>query len=225
MQSLREGHGDATCKLNKSKVDGKIIIVSKARFPDPESRRVLVDDKVGNKSRSYDSGNNVRNEVRVQSVLDSSSPLGSSLWGITFSAEPRKRPEQSHAFSRENVSGYEHENVLTINNVALVNNTKYGVLRPFKYFNYLLEEDGFTELVISNIQHSIKGNRRVGVLKPLKNSKQAIKEWIVKQKALMFFITYDLQNCGQKPPPTAPESCKESFFGPSEECKESAEGV
>ncbi|KAK8675888.1 hypothetical protein V6N13_033950 [Hibiscus sabdariffa] len=116
MQSLREGHGDATCKLNKSKVDGKIIIVSKARFPDPESRRVLVDDKVGNKSRSYDSGNNVRNEVRVQSVLDSSSPLGSSLWGITFSAEPRKRPEQSHAFSRENVSGYEHENVLTINN-------------------------------------------------------------------------------------------------------------
>ncbi|KAK8985756.1 hypothetical protein V6N11_021609 [Hibiscus sabdariffa] len=50
--------------------------------------------------------------------------------------------------------------------------------RPFKFFNYHLEEVGFEDMVISKIPKATGGKEKVGILKELKDSKNAIKEWV-----------------------------------------------
>ncbi|KAK9015789.1 hypothetical protein V6N11_006883 [Hibiscus sabdariffa] len=66
--------------------------------------------------------------------------------------------------------------------IALVNNVLCIGPRPFKIFNHLLVGDGFEEMVSSKIQSFKSRNRRMGVMKLLKDSKNAIKEWSAKKK-------------------------------------------
>ncbi|KAE8711176.1 hypothetical protein F3Y22_tig00110303pilonHSYRG00456 [Hibiscus syriacus] len=53
--------------------------------------------------------------------------------------------------------------------------------KPFKLFNYLMDEDGFEELVNSTAQDSKRKKNRVGILAILKSTKLAIKTWAGKR--------------------------------------------
>ncbi|KAL4279853.1 hypothetical protein GQ457_03G000940 [Hibiscus cannabinus] len=49
--------------------------------------------------------------------------------------------------------------------------------RPFKFFSYSLEEEGFVDMVVSNLQNLQNKRKRVGILGLLRESKNAIKQW------------------------------------------------
>ncbi|KAE8686216.1 hypothetical protein F3Y22_tig00111071pilonHSYRG00012 [Hibiscus syriacus] len=62
------------------------------------------------------------------------------------------------------------------NAIALVNEGCNWGPKPFKFFNYMIEEDGFSEMIIDNFK-KLESKRRVGVMKLLKGSKTTIKTW------------------------------------------------
>ncbi|KAK9007354.1 hypothetical protein V6N11_051182 [Hibiscus sabdariffa] len=63
------------------------------------------------------------------------------------------------------------------NAISFINDSCLWGPRPFKFFNYLLNEVGFEDMVISNLQNVSGGRRKMGALKVLKSAKAAIKEW------------------------------------------------
>ncbi|KAL4383394.1 hypothetical protein GQ457_15G018290 [Hibiscus cannabinus] len=62
--------------------------------------------------------------------------------------------------------------------ISLINNVCNWGPRPFKFFNYHLEEAGFEDMVISSILKVSGRQGNVGVMKVLRNAKAAIKEWV-----------------------------------------------
>ncbi|KAK8586735.1 hypothetical protein V6N12_021264 [Hibiscus sabdariffa] len=70
-----------------------------------------------------------------------------------------------------------HKSISDHNAIALKNEVCHWGSRPFKFFNYLLDENGFVDMVISNLQGATGGRKKVRALKMLKGAKVAIKEW------------------------------------------------
>ncbi|KAL4353692.1 hypothetical protein GQ457_06G031150 [Hibiscus cannabinus] len=63
------------------------------------------------------------------------------------------------------------------NAISLILDDQNWGPKPFKFFNYHLEEEGFIEMVHSCIQNTNGNRRRKGVLQLLKDVKGAIKDW------------------------------------------------
>ncbi|KAK8529127.1 hypothetical protein V6N12_059918 [Hibiscus sabdariffa] len=63
------------------------------------------------------------------------------------------------------------------NAISLILDYRNWGPKPFKFFNYHLEEEGFVEMVLSCIQKKKGSRRRRGVLHLLNDVKGAIKDW------------------------------------------------
>ncbi|KAL4355431.1 hypothetical protein GQ457_06G037310 [Hibiscus cannabinus] len=63
------------------------------------------------------------------------------------------------------------------NAIALIFDERNWGPKPFKFFNYYLDEEGFIEMVHSCIQNNTGNKRSLGVFHLLKNVKGAIKDW------------------------------------------------
>ncbi|KAL4377916.1 hypothetical protein GQ457_02G007720 [Hibiscus cannabinus] len=63
------------------------------------------------------------------------------------------------------------------NAIALIFDERNWGPKPFKFFNYYLDEEGFIEMVHSCIQNNAGNKRSLGVFHLLKNVKGAIKDW------------------------------------------------
>ncbi|XP_039040629.1 uncharacterized protein LOC120178942 [Hibiscus syriacus] len=70
--------------------------------------------------------------------------------------------------------------------------------RPFRLFNYLMEEDGFEDMVKHSITDCKKTGRKGGILSILKNSKAAIKKWSGKKNQFPGVAISDLEKKIQK---------------------------
>ncbi|KAK8486016.1 hypothetical protein V6N11_032994 [Hibiscus sabdariffa] len=70
-----------------------------------------------------------------------------------------------------------HKSISDHNAIVLINVVCLWGSRPFKFFNYQLDESGFVDMVISNSLGATGGRKKVGALKVLKGAKVAIKEW------------------------------------------------
>ncbi|KAE8717060.1 hypothetical protein F3Y22_tig00110065pilonHSYRG00307 [Hibiscus syriacus] len=70
--------------------------------------------------------------------------------------------------------------------------------KPFRLFNYLMEEDGFDEMVNQTITYCKKLRRKPGILSILKNSELAIKQWAGKKNKFPGAAISDLENKIQK---------------------------
>ncbi|GMI94970.1 hypothetical protein HRI_003166300 [Hibiscus trionum] len=67
---------------------------------------------------------------------------------------------------------------LSDHNAILLKNQSYNWgARPFKLFNYLMEEHGFEEVVLNSLSKAKVTNGRIGILGLLKNCKAGIKAW------------------------------------------------
>ncbi|KAE8656311.1 putative naringenin-chalcone synthase [Hibiscus syriacus] len=64
------------------------------------------------------------------------------------------------------------------NAITLENRGVDWGIKPFKLFNYLMDDEGFEDLTKSSVQNSKKNQRKAGVFNILKNAKGAIKNWV-----------------------------------------------
>ncbi|KAE8678318.1 hypothetical protein F3Y22_tig00111427pilonHSYRG00438 [Hibiscus syriacus] len=49
--------------------------------------------------------------------------------------------------------------------------------KPFRLFNYLMDEEGFEDLIVSSIQSGKDSQKKAGVFSLMRNTKHAIKKW------------------------------------------------
>ncbi|KAE8733708.1 Cyclin/Brf1-like TBP-binding protein, putative isoform 2 [Hibiscus syriacus] len=65
--------------------------------------------------------------------------------------------------------------------------------KPFKLFNYLMDEVGFEDLVSSSIQDCKRNQRNAGIFSILKNTKIAIKNWVGRRDKFPGDLISDLE--------------------------------
>ncbi|GMI71444.1 hypothetical protein HRI_000813700 [Hibiscus trionum] len=70
------------------------------------------------------------------------------------------------------------------NAISLVNKGSAWGPKPFKLFNYLMELDGFEEVVVESLKQQKQRNNRLGILSLLKGTKSAIRVWTGKRNIL-----------------------------------------